>query len=293
MPIDIAEMNQIEKLVKDEFGGAFAQAPVSYQLFTSEIIDTESITPFEWIGALPRVREWIGARHIEDMRNYDYTIKKRDWELTIRIPYRKFWESSKTQLAMFVRQRVSQLGTQFRKDYPSEIVVQALENGDTNLAYDNVAFFANTGRANVNLIDGAGTSTDNLIADIEKCRSAMKKFKDDQGRTLNITGDLAVIPPELEIKFMEITRAKLRDGSDNVHFGSLEYVVDARLTDVSDWYFIASNEFIKPVLFVSLGGVNVAVKDSTFDNKSLTIGADATGNVGYSFPELAIKVVNS
>jgi phage major head subunit gpT-like protein len=293
MPIDIAELNQIEKLVRDEFGKAFSQAPVSYQLYTSEIVDTESITPFEWIGALPRVREWIGARHIEDMKNYDYTIKKKDWELTIRVPYRKMWESSKTMLAAFVIQRVSQLGTQFRKDYPSEIVVQALENGTSNLAYDGVPFFADSGRANVNLKNGSGTTVDNLITDIETCRAAMKKFKDDKGRTLNITGDVAVIPPELEIKFMEITRARLRDGSDNVHFGSLEYVVDARLTDTSDWYFIASNEFIKPLLFVSLGGVNVAVKDTTFDNKSLTVGADATGNVGYSFPELAIKVVNS
>jgi hypothetical protein len=80
----------------------------------------------------------------------------------------------------------------------------------------------------------------------------MKKFTDDQGRKLNITGDLAVIPPELEIKFMEITRAKLRDATDNIHYGSLNYVVDARLSDSNDWYFIASNEFIKPILFVSL-----------------------------------------
>jgi phage major head subunit gpT-like protein len=35
------------------------------------------------------------------------------------------------------------------------------------------------------------------------------------------------------------------------------------------------------------------VKDTTFDDKSIVVGADATGNVGYSFPELAVKIVNS
>jgi phage major head subunit gpT-like protein len=293
MPLDITELNRIEKFVRDDFGKAFKQSPVSYNLFTSEINDTEAITPFEWIGALPRVREWIGARHIEDIKNYDYTVKKKDWELTIKIPYRKVWENSKTALAGFMKQKVSQLGTQFRKDYPSDIIIQALENGDTNLAYDGVPFFADDGRENVNLISGSGVTVANILSDIEKCRFTMKKFKDDKGRILNITGDLAIIPPELEVKFMEITRAKLRDGGDNVHYGALEYVVDARLSDPSDWYFVATNEFIKPLLFVSIGGVNVGVKDTTFEDRCLTVGADACGNVGYSFPELAVKVTNA
>jgi phage major head subunit gpT-like protein len=125
MPLDILELNKIEKLVRDEFGGSFNAAPTSYQLFTSEITDTESITPFEWIGAFPRVREWIGARHTNDMQNYDYNIKKKDWELTIKVPYRKLWDSSQTALAAFVKQRVNQLGSQFRRDYPSDIIVEA------------------------------------------------------------------------------------------------------------------------------------------------------------------------
>lgn len=293
MPIDIAELNKLEKLVRSEFTKAFNSIPTSYQEFTSEINDTESITPFEWIGALPRVREWIGARHIEDLKKYDYAIKKKDWEMTIKVPYRKAWDSSQTALAQFIKTRINSLGLQFKKDYPSEIVIQALENGTSNLAYDGVAFFANTGRTNVNLFSGSGTSIDNIIADIDKARTAMRKFVDDQGRRLNITGDLAIIPPELEFKFMEITGAKFRNNTDNIHYGSLRYIVDARLTEINDWYFVATNEFIKPILFVSIGGVEISVKDTTFDNKSITIGADATGNVGYSFPELAIKIVNT
>lgn len=293
MPLDYAELNKMEKLVRDEFNGAFNQAPVSYTMFTSEINDTEAITPFEWIGSLPRVREWIGARHIEDMKNYDYTIKKKDWELTIKIPYRKIWDSSQTKLASFMMQKVNQLGVQFRKDYPSDMIIKALEEGTTNLAYDGIPFFDSATRSNVNLITGSGTTVDNIITDIEDCRKRMKKFTDDQGRVLNITGDLAIIPPELEVKFMEITNAKLRSSTSNIHYGSLQYVVDARLADSNDWYFVSTNEFIKPILFVSIGGVSLGIKDTTFDDKAITVGADSTGNVGYSFPELAMKVVNT
>lgn len=292
MPLDISELNRIEKQSRAEFQGGFNGAPSSYQLFTSEIVDTEAITPFEWIGSLPRVREWVGARHVADLENYDYSIKKKDWEMTIKIPYSKTWDSSKTALSAFMKNRTAQLGAQFRKDYPSDIIIQALEDGTTNLAFDGLPYFSDA-RDNDNLMSGSGITVENLITDITTARSTMKRFTDESGRRLGIIGNLAIIPPELEIAFLEICGSQLRDGTTNNFVGALEYVVDARLSDTSDWYFVATNEFIKPILFVSVGGVNVAVKDNTFDDRSVLVGADATGNVGYSFPELAIKVVNS
>lgn len=293
MALDTQLLNAIEKLVRSEFAGSFKGAPTSYPLFTSEINDTEGITWFEWIGALPKVRQWVGARHAKEMTNYNYSIRNLPWELTIKVPYSKMLDKSRTALAGFARNKINQLGSQFRKDYPAETVIQTLDDGTTNLAYDSVAFFANTGRTNVNLVNGSGTTVDNILSDLNTNRAAMKNFVDEESRKLNITGNLAVIPPGLETKFMEITRAKLRSATDNIYYGALDYVVDGRLSDANDWYLLATNEFIKPLLFVSVGDVNVAVKDTTFDDRSITVGADAMGNIGYSFPQLAIKVVNT
>lgn len=293
--IDAKELNAIEKLVREEFGGAFMGAPTSYQLFTTEISDTENTSWFEWIGALPRVKEWVGNRQIEQMKQYDYSIKSKNWELTILQNYAKLFDKSKTKLAAMTKQKVAGLGQQFRQDYPAETIISALEAGTVNLAYDGIPFFSNASgvRTIDNLAAGSGTTVDNIIADIKTNRAVMKKFTDDKGRVMNVTPNLAVIPAELEIQFQEITRTKLRSSSDNMFYGALDYVVDGRLTDPSDWYLMATLEFIKPIVCMITQDVQIAVDDMTFKNKSVAIGADASGNVGYSFPFLAMKIVNS
>jgi len=292
--IDIATLNAIEKMVRAEFGGAFVGVPTSYQLFTTEIVDTEYISWFEWIGGLPRVKEWVGNRQIQQLKNYDYSIKSKDWEMTVLQQYAKFWDKSGTKLAAMVKQKISGMAAQFRRDYPAETIIQALEAGTSAKAYDDVAFFSDVSgvRTFDNLLGGSGTTVDNIITDINSARAAMKKFTDDQGRVLNITGNLAVIPPGLEMKFMEICRSKLRAAGDNMYYGALDYVVDGRLTDANDWYLLATNEFVKPMVCMINRDVSVSVKDMTFENKSIAIGADCAGNVGYSFPCLATKIVN-
>jgi phage major head subunit gpT-like protein len=292
MPLGIDEINRIEKLVRKEFSGAFAQSPASYKSFTSEMESTETVEYYEWMGSLPKVKEWVGARKLEDLKKYDYSIKNKDWENTIRFPYPKAWDKSKTVISSLLKQRVGQLAEQYGKDYPAELIIQMIEAGHVNLAYDGYPFFSNL-RTNQNMITGTGTTVDQIIADLKTARLRQRKFVDDRGRKLNIVGSLALIPPDLEVPFQEATRARLRNSSDNMMYGASDYIVDARLTDVNDWYLLAVNEFIKPVIFQSKQGISVNVKDETFDNKQIVIGADTSGNIGYSFPELAVKIVNA
>lgn len=293
MPLDVLELNQYEKLVRKEFGGGFKGQQTSYQLFTSEITDTESLTIWEFLGGFPRVREWVGARHVNEFENYDYAIRSKDWELTIKIPYKKLLDASRTALSSLTRERSMQLGAQFRRDYPAEKIIEAIEAGTTALAYDGIAFFATSSRDWDNLLTGTGVTLATVKADLASARAKMKKFTDDEGRVLNITGDVALIPPELEEVFMELTKATVIDSTTNVGYGSLKFVVDGRLSDANDWYLFASNEFVKPIVCVNVGDVNVALKDTTFEDKSVVLGADCTGNIGYSFPQLACKIVNT
>ena len=49
---------------------------------------TQSMTSQEqyaWIGDMPMLREWVGERHVRQMRQHDYIIKNRDFELTIGV----------------------------------------------------------------------------------------------------------------------------------------------------------------------------------------------------------------
>lgn len=295
MPLDIVELNQMEKLARDEFAGAFKQTPTNYQLFTNEITETETLSLFEFLGGFPQLREWVGARHVEELKNYNYLIHVKDWELTVLVKYKKAWDRSKTVLSQHMKGQIANLGSTFRKQWPSKKVIEAIEGGTVNLAYDGVAFFSNPSGNRVfdNLLAGTGITLDKVKADYASARAAMARFPDDHGTPLNIVGSVALIPPELESVFKELTKSQVIEGTTNVNYGSLNVVVDARLTDANDWYLLAGEEFIKPVIVVNSGGVNVQVKDETFDSKSVKVGADVSGNVGYSFPQLACKIVNS
>lgn len=41
---------------------------------------------YKWLGQIPRMREWVGEREIQNLSASDYTIKNKDFELTIAVP---------------------------------------------------------------------------------------------------------------------------------------------------------------------------------------------------------------
>ena len=38
------------------------------------------------LGAVPSMREWIGEREAKNLSAYGYTIKNKDFELTVSVP---------------------------------------------------------------------------------------------------------------------------------------------------------------------------------------------------------------
>lgn len=292
--IDPAVLAAIQREVRSDFAGAFKGQPTTYQDFTTEVPASEQKTWFEFVGALPRVRKWIGERQIKRASNYNYSVQSEPWEMTIQIDENELFQKSQTVLTAAAKQRVASLGAQYRKDYPSDTIIDLIEAGTTGLAYDSVAFFSNVSgvRTFDNLLAGTGTDITHILADISSARSAMRRFTDEEGRALNIVGSVALIPPELETVFMTITKARTITGTDNIGYGMLKYIVDARLSDVDDWYLFAVDEFIKPIISVQVGEIKVEAYDSTFHTRSVEVGASSRGNVGYSFPQLAVKIVN-
>ncbi len=40
---------------------------------------------YKWLGKIPRMREWIGDRQIQNLTASDYTIKNKDFEVTVGV----------------------------------------------------------------------------------------------------------------------------------------------------------------------------------------------------------------
>ncbi|RJR31892.1 MAG: hypothetical protein C4574_00635 [Candidatus Latescibacterota bacterium] len=294
--ISIDELNRIEKMVRDEFNNVFRDTPTTYQLFTSEIQDSENLTVFEWIGQIPSLMEWIGPRTIESLKSYDYTIRKRAWSIGIKVLYKKAFDRSGTKLSQMLKQRVNEVGTGFRSQYPANVVFDLLELGESELAFDGIPFFSDISGVRLfkNLFTGSGVDTaEHILTDIATLRPAMARYPNDQGRALNIIPDLILCPPEALGKFEEAVGIAMRSGSNNPAYGRYEVISDARLADAGDWYFSSTKQGMKPLLFVESQGPTVATRDNTFTDKSVDVGVDSEGNAGFGFPQLMAKVVNA
>jgi len=67
------------------FNKAFEEvAPLYTEVATVTPSTTDSET-YAWLGDIPGMREWIGDREIQNLTASDYTIKNKDFELTVGV----------------------------------------------------------------------------------------------------------------------------------------------------------------------------------------------------------------
>lgn len=86
MIINSQNLADLNRGFKATFQGAFEKAKPLYPEFATEVPSSTSEEKFAWLGQFPRLREWIGARHIKALAAHDYTIKNKDFESTVSVP---------------------------------------------------------------------------------------------------------------------------------------------------------------------------------------------------------------
>ncbi|MDC7218638.1 MAG: Mu-like prophage major head subunit gpT family protein [Spirochaetales bacterium] len=247
---------------------------------------------YVWLGDVPGVREWIGNKVFKGLKDYDYTIKNKDWYNGFSID-RNELADEKIQGIM---PRVEMLAQSLAK-FPAELIIDLITGGDSGLAYDGLPFFSNASgvRTNDNLLAGSGVTSDNIKANITSARTAMMKFTSDSGRVMGLLMDTIVCPPELEATFLELTTSVVGEATARPAANWIKNVIVCpELTDTGDWYGFAAGSAIKPFIYQERTGVKTEIDDSEVKkNRKINYSAEARGNAGYGFPQMAIKVVNS
>lgn len=252
---------------------------------------------YGWIGDIPGVREWLGEKTYGGLKDYGYTITNKDFFDGFAIDRN---ELDDDQLGGF-GERISGLAEACAQ-YPFDLIASLIVNGTTNLAFDGVAFFSDASgvRTNDNLLAGSGITLANIQADIASARAAMMRFTSDSGRTLNLSFDTILCPPELEsLMIQAVTTPSMVVGNNapitNPASRWIKQVIAIpELTDANDWYGISTSRVMKPFLFQERKAPVPVLDDSTVkSNRKLMFSAEMRGNAGYGFPQLAVKVVNT
>lgn len=260
----------------------------------TQVPSTGAWEKYAWLGDFPSVKEWIGERSVGMLKDYDYAIKNKDWIIPIAIHENELADDQ----AGIISPRVDAMA-EVLSNYPMELVGNLLMNGESNLAYDGSAFFANRTSPNDNLLAGTGTTLAQIKTDIQSARAAMMKFVSDSSRVLGIMLDTIVCPPEIEATMLEaVTAPSIVSGSGTLFNPVSQWIkkviVMPELSDANDWYGLATGYSLKPLIYQERQAVRTQLDDTEVKrNKRLVFQADMRGNAGYGFFQMAVKVVNS
>lgn len=68
------------------FNKAFQEMEAQYPRVAMEVPSETRDESYAWLGAVPSMREWIGDREIKNLSSYGYTIRNKDFEMTVSVP---------------------------------------------------------------------------------------------------------------------------------------------------------------------------------------------------------------
>lgn len=272
---------------KTLFNQAFSEQKPTYEKVATVVPSTSDSETYAWLGDIPGMREWIGDREIQNLTGSDYTIKNKDFELTVGVD-RNAIEDDKIGL---YKPSIQMLGAS-AASHPDELVYALLASGFEAKCYDGKAFFATDHEAGKNAVSNKITSKLSLESYVT-ARAMMRGYKNSKGRSLALVPNLLVVPPALEAKAREILVAEFINGTKNTMQGTAELHVEPRLTSDAAWFLLDTSRPIKPLIYQQRKKAKFVSKtaetdDNVFMSKKFIYGADSRGNAGFGFWQMAV-----
>lgn len=290
MIINQANLQAIYRGFKVIFNEALTAAKPLWDQLATLVPSTTKQEEYKWLGKLPRMREWIGERVIQNLGSYGFTIKNRDFEVTVAVD-RNDVEDDTIGLYTPLLQAMGQSAA----THPDELVFELLANGFTNLCYDGQYFFDTDHKDGDEPVQSNRSDKVLTAQSYADARAQMMSLKDEHGRALLIVPDLLVVPPQLEKVGLEILQAeRLANGATNVYRNSAKLMVVPHLAgNPTAWFLLDTSKPVKPLIFQRRRPAQFVAKDkpedeSVFMRREFVYGADSRDNAGYGLWQLAL-----
>lgn len=136
MLINKANLDGLRAGFSTAFQGGLGMAPSFWNKVAMEVKATQMEQKYGWLGQIPNVREWIGARAIQNLEQHDYTIAEKPFEQTVSVN-RDHVETD--NLGMY-GPMFTELGRSAAA-FPDQLTFGLLENGFDEECYDGQGFF--------------------------------------------------------------------------------------------------------------------------------------------------------
>lgn len=280
--------------LKTTFNNAFAAAPSQWQEVAMLVPSSARSNDYKWLSTFPRMRKWIGEKAVKALAASGYSITNDDFEATVEVDRNDIDDDN---LGIYKPQ--AEMAGFSAKQLPDEIVFELVNQGFANLCYDGQYFFDVDHLVNGQSVSNKGTkklSAASLAAakaSYGAARTAMKKFKDEEGRPLNITPNVLLVPAALEDDAnLLMTTERFEDGKPNPYRNTAKVVVAQWLTSDDAWFLLDTTKPVKPFIYqerkkpVFVQQIDPQA-DDVFNRKKYKFGAEARAAGGYGFWQLA------
>lgn len=121
---------------KANFQRGFAGVKPTYQRITTTVPSSTAEEQYGWLGAMPKVREWIGPRVVKNIAEHGYVIRNKDYELTIGVPRPKIEDDQYGIYAPLMEEMGRSVAS-----HPDDLVWDLLVRGFSVNCYDGQPFF--------------------------------------------------------------------------------------------------------------------------------------------------------
>ena len=279
MPIDASRMRTLNTGFKALFGETFNQTATLAEDIATRIDSSDLQETYPWLGDIPDMKEWVGARDVKELSDFSYTLQNKKYESTVSVP-KEYIEYDK---AGIFAPAIKMMAERARK-FGEKLLVDLLLNGTTNLCYDGKAFFADDHAVGSNTYDNKTTLT--LTEDhLNAAYDFMLSIKNDQDRALGVTPNILITGPQLRATAKKLV--SLDGNGTNSTFELVKPVVIPEITGTK-WFLLDTTKAIRPfILQVAKDGIFETNDDDLFSKGLVQYGTESFMNAGYSLWQLA------
>lgn len=235
---------------------------------------------YAWVGAIPDLVEWVGARQVKEFTNYEYVVRNRLFESTVGVPATYIEFDNAGVFAPAIRSMAEKA-----KKHPASLVSELLTKGHLvgSKGYDGVSFFGS---------HAVGTSTyinkSTLALDATNLAAAydfMLSIKNEDGKAIGVTPNVLVVGAALRGTAHSLLKVQTANG--NPTFGLVELMVDPNIAGGA-WYLLDTTKSVRPIVLQVAKEPKFERDDKgVFDEAVVKFGTSWFGNAGYGMWQFA------
>lgn len=276
------------------FNNAFIAAPSNWEQIAMLVPSGSRENVYAWLENFPRMRQWIGDKDVKALIAHGYTVVNDDWEATVEVDRNDIEDDN-----LGIYAPMAESAGFSAKQLPDEIVFSMVNGAFENTCYDGQAFFSAAHPVMGNPWSNTGTvalsiaSQKAAMNSLGVGRTQMRKVTDNEGRPLNVSPSVLLVPPALEDTANALMiNDRLNDGAPNPYKGTSKVICDARLTSDTQWFLLDTSKPVKPFIYQQRKApVFVQQTDpeneGVFTRKKFKFGAEARAAGAYGFWQLA------